>query len=117
MSRIVLKSKLFDIDIEADSLGELLDMMEDTDFPIDKSWMAKIELRQYPEAKPETVYTLKFSPKKEELVLKEKLRGAEYDHPMELDSGLCNCWELGMIPSGYVIEFLQGLPSAMEYIA
>lgn len=112
---IKLVSKLFETVIEAESIEEMLDMLSEEMLPIGKGWTMKIGLYPHREMKPEAVYALKHSPKKEELMLKEHYRGKQYEHPIELDTSCCNCYELGFIPMAMILEFIQGLPSSVEY--
>lgn len=113
--RVKLSSKLFEVDIESESFEQMLDMLEDETLPIDKGWTAKIGLFPHPDMKPEVVYALKFSPKKEELMLKEQWMNDKHEHPIELDAYNCNCHELGFIPITYVLEFILGLDSSIGY--
>ncbi len=106
---VSLNSKLFETEIAGDSIDELAYITDELDFPVDERWMAKIALKPHPEAKPEVLYTLKYDPKAAVVELVEAWKGKKYTHPIDVDA------ELGPIPISFFIEFIQGMPSSMEY--
>jgi hypothetical protein len=107
--RVELSSKLFEVDFEAESLDELGYITSELDFPVDKGWMAKIILRPWPDVKAEVTYTFRYKPKDSVLTLVEHWQRNKYEHPIDIDA------EQGDIPSGFILEFIQGLPSSMDY--
>jgi hypothetical protein len=113
--RVKLSSRLFEVDIDTESLEQLIDMSEEEVLPIDKGWTLLIGLFPHPDMKAEVVYKLRFAPKKEELMLEEHWMNDKFEHPIELDGSQCNCWELGFIPVNYILEFILGLDSSLGY--
>lgn len=111
MSRIVLSSKLLDVDVESEFLAELGELMSDTEFPVDKAWHAKIEMRPHPQAKTNVMYSMSYAPKKRVIKIAEKFKGQKYEHPVDLPEDMVDA-----IPLGFVIDFIEGLPSATEYV-
>lgn len=110
MSRIVLSSKLLDVDVECDFLAELGDLMSDTEFPVDENWHAKIEMRPHSDAKVEVTYSMAYKAKKRLLHITEKTKGEKTHHPVDLPE------DLEVVPVPFITDFLLGLPSALEYI-
>jgi hypothetical protein len=111
MSRIVLSSKLLDVDVECDFLAELGDLMSDTQFPGEKGWYAKIVMRPHPQAKPEVTYTIRFVVKDSIIKIMEKTAHEDYEHPVDVPEEMAEA-----IPVPFITDFLIGLPSATEYI-
>lgn len=113
--RVKLSSKLLETDIETESIEQMLDMLEENTLPIGEGWTMLIGLYPHPDMKPEVLYKLRFSPKKEELMLVEHWMNDKFEHPIELDGEQCNCWELAVIPIAFVLEFILGLDSSIGY--
>jgi hypothetical protein len=111
MSRITLSSKLLDVDVECNFLTELGDLMSDTFLSLEKGWYAKIEMKPHPQAKTDIMYSIRYAPKKRIITIIEKFRGRKYEHPVDV---LDEFEE--MVPVQFITEFLEGLPSATEYI-
>lgn len=110
MSRIVLSSKLLDVDVECDFLAELGDLMSDTEFPADKGWYAKITMKEHPQAPVDVTYTIRYVKKDNIIKIMEKTQGPDYEHPVDVPE------EMNSIPIPFITDFLIGLPSATEYI-
>ena len=110
MSRIVLSSKLLDVDVECNFLAELGDLMDDTMFPTDKAWYAKIIMKEHPQAPVDVTYAVRFVKKDRTMKIIEKVHGHEHEHPVEVPE------DLDPLPFPFITDFLIGLPSATEYI-
>jgi hypothetical protein len=113
MSRIVLSSKLLDVDVECNYLAELGDLMSDTAFSLEKAWYAKIVMRPHPQAPVETEYRMRFVKKDHVIKIMEvEMLGAghETEHPVDIPE------DLDPLPIPFLTDFLIGLPSATEYI-
>ncbi len=108
--RVKLSSKLFDVDIDTESLEEMIDTYGGMQLPVDKNWTAKIGLFPHPDMKPETIYVLKYGSKLAAIKLIEKWQGEQYEHFLEeIDK------DAGFIEAGYIIEFILGLDSSLRY--
>lgn len=111
MSRIVMSSKLLDVDVEANFLQELGDLMNDTRLTAEAGWYAKIEMKPHPQAKTDVMYSIRYTPKKRIITIVEKFQGQKHEHPVDILDEFEE-W----IPVQFITEFLEGLPSATEYL-
>jgi hypothetical protein len=110
MSRIVLSSKLLDVDVECDFLAELGDLMSDTEFSLEKGWYAKIIMKEHPQAPVDVTYAIRYVKKDNVLKIIEKASGHETEHPVDIPE------DLDPLPFPFITDFLTGLPSATEHI-
>lgn len=111
MTRITLSSKLLEVDVEATYLPELGDVLHDLMLPTDIQWYMKIVMKPHPEAKAEVVYSIQYASKQRVLKVIEKSHNGKHEHPVDMPEDFVDG-----IPVPFITEFLEGLPSAMEYL-